>query len=148
MKPFQWLYWKGSNTLYRWLWGSFGFSMKNQSLDNWCINKKKKKIKTCSLKGESATEQLTLWWKDSELLPQVWGALVVRCDISCRAGIVLARCGEEGNEPEGKALDLLVCLCTIPHLQSWAVSDQNNQTVDRRSQKQILSMDGWAQPLK
>jgi len=49
------------------------------------------------------------------------------CIICSNVGIVLVRCGEEGTEPEGEALDLPVHLHSNPDLWSQALgSDRKN----------------------
>ena len=40
----------------------------------------------------------------------------VRCGVSSYAGVALDRCGEEGAEPGGKALNLSVALRSDPRL--------------------------------
>ena len=76
--------------------------------------------------------ECTLWVGD-EILPQVeefkyLGVLftsegrmereIDRCGVCSNADSARIRCGEEGAEPKGKALDLLVDLRSCPHLWS------------------------------
>ena len=54
-----------------------------------------------------------------------------RCDVSSDGGSASACRGEEGAEPVGEALDLLVNLHSYPHLSSRTVgSDQKNEIAD------------------
>lgn len=39
----------------------------------------------------------------------------------CLSNVALVCCGEEGAELEGKDLDLLLCLRSVPHLWSWGL---------------------------
>jgi len=54
------------------------------------------------------------------------------------AGAVQIRCGEEGAEPEGEALDLPVHLRSNPDLWSRALgSDQNKEITDTSGQNEF-----------
>lgn len=76
-----------------------------------------------------------------------WHWQVDCCRVSSNVDIVLNHCGEDGAEPEGKAWNLLVSLCSNPHLWSWALgSDQKNKTANTCGWIEFPPWSGQAQP--
>ena len=45
----------------------------------------------------------------------------------------LSRCGEEGAEPNSNAHNLLVDICSYPHLWSWALGNYQNNDITGKS---------------
>lgn len=69
------------------------------------------------------------------------------CDLCSNAGIVPDCRGEEEGEPEGKALNFPVDLCSNPQLRDelW-VSGQKNEIANASNQNEFLSHNDWAHP--
>ena len=94
-------------------------------------------------------------WLSGMRLCSTWRSLKTqdlvheRLQVEVWDGLGLCCCCEQEGEPKSNAFNLLIHLCSNPHLWSWDLgSDWKNEVVDESGWNQFPLEGGWAQPYR